>query len=803
MRITAGYRIFAAAVAMAVIISTCTGFTYYNGFGTVYFDAHKQIFKGAVFKEQMAWHEGNGMEHAYMVEANLAESNLKPLVFNGEVRATYTVGSMLQYLEDQGYKAVAAINGDIFDTSRGTPKGTVIHGGVIVTSGYGPDRVIAFDRDGRASMKYTTLSYAIKGTIGFEYEEEYYEKDIIRDIDFVNVPYGAAKGLHLFNRHYASSTRTVGECIEVVIDCGSGENTQLRAGGTIWGVVKSVNPGGSDTPIGDTELVLSTTVGSGSAADISFLIPGSEVEITVTDTGGAYGFENVTEAMGLYYSIVENGQVVTSGSEIHPRTALGIKRDGSIVLYVVDGRQVMHSRGLNLVDLANHMLSLGCTDAFNLDGGGSSVLYARFPGIDERPTLKNSPSEMPQRRVANALFLVYTDTAAGSAEMLHVYPAKSYAMPGADVALKAYASNALYEKASAPGNISYYVEPGKGSITGSGVFTAGDYDGIVEIEASAGRLTGSTEVEIVKNVTFSASVNKLFIEPSQEAHIDVIARSGIIEVNSKNSLFEWGCDGNIGEVDENGNFTAGAMGAQTGSIYIGYGGKTVEVPVQVGLMSIDFDDTGEHWARDYIGKLAARGVLNGMGDNMFMPDDSLTRAQFLTMLAKSLYGADTGSAQPAPFEDVDESEWYYNYVNWGYENGIVKGMSETSFAPGDKITREQMTVMLCNFARYLDFGIPQTADSIAFTDQGLISDWAIDYVGTIVGAGIMNGMPEGDFQPQGNATRAQAAKVLYIFCDIRDGIEITASGVEDDEDEETIVEPEGDEETIESGEVYI
>ena len=120
---------------------------------------------------------------------------------------------------------------------------------------------------------------------------------------------------------------------------------------------------------------------------------------------------------------------------------------------------------------------------------------------------------------------------------------------------------------------------------------------------------------------------------------------------------------------------------------------------------------------------------------------------------------------------MPEDEWYYDYVNWGYENGIVNGMTETEFAPGANITREQMTVMLCNFARYLNFAIPQSAEYMIFTDQNAISGWAIDYVATVVGGGIMNGQPEGDFQPQGFATRAQASKVLYIFCNLRDGIE--------------------------------
>jgi len=417
------------------------------------------------------------------------------------------------------------------------------------------------------------------------------------------------------------------------------------------------------------------------------------------------------------------------------------------------------------------MISLGCVDAFNLDGGGSSTMFARLPGLDESPTLRNRPSEANQRRVANGLIFVYTDTAGRNAEILNVYPSKSLVMPGADVQLRTYASNSLFERAGVPGNISYRADYSAGSVSAGGLFTAGDQAGIVTVEAYSGNLRGTTEVEIVRNFTFQPAVGKLYIEPGQEADIELNVRSGVMQVISKNSLFTWSCDENIGTISDDGRFKAGTMGAQTGNIYVSYDDRSIEIPVQVGVMSMDFDDTEDHWAREYIGKLAARGILAGMGDNLFMPDGNLTRAQFLTMLAKTLFNVDITRAEPTPFTDVPEYEWYYNYVNWGFENGIVNGTSETTFEPSANITREQMTVMLCNFARYLDYSIPQINEQVSFTDSGAISEWAAAYVFTVVGGGIMDGMPEGDFQPLGNATRGQAAKVVYVFCNLRDGIE--------------------------------
>ncbi|MFV0518312.1 MAG: S-layer homology domain-containing protein [Aminipila sp.] len=767
-------KLLALSLAVSVIIASFSGFTYYEGFGNVYLDSEKKIFDKVTYNEQIGINSTNGLERAYFVSADIASGTVKPMVFNGEVRGVATVGTMVKYAEEQGYKVLAAVNGDLYDTATGTPKGTVIHNKNIVTSGYAPDRVIAFDSQGKASLQYINLNYGLKGTLAYEDNSTgvvtKVEAPFSAKIDFYNVPYGAAKGLHLYNRHYATSTKTVGSCIEVVIDCGSQDNMQLQIGKTIKGTVKSVNVDANNTPIGENEIVLSTVSGSATASQLYSMVVGSEVEIAVTDNANT-GMGDAVEAMGIYYSLLENGNIVTSGANINPRTAIGIKADGSVVLYAVDGRQT-DSKGLNLVELANHMKALGCVYAFNMDGGGSTALYARLPGIETSAKLKNSPSGGTERKVANALMFVYpTGNSGSNAENLNLYPALTLAMPGASVQINSYASNNLFEKVSLPGSVSYEVEGGNGSITNNGLYTAGETEGKVNIVGTSGNISGTTQVQVVRNnLTLTPSVTKLFLNAGQASDINMTAKSGPINVVTSDNIFTWSCDPNIGTIDEKGLFTAGAKNAETGNIYVSYGEYKITIPVQVGQMSIDFNDTMDHWARTYIGSLAARGIANGMGDNLYLPDAQLTRAQFLALLAKTLDNVDISKSKPTGFTDVPSTEWYYNYVNWGYENGIVSGMNETTFAPNANITREQMSVMLCKFAASQNIQLPQNTNGVTFTDQGAISDWAINYVNTVVGAGIINGQPEGDFQPQGLATRAQAAKVVYVFINVRDGI---------------------------------
>jgi hypothetical protein len=281
------------------------------------------------------------------------------------------------------------------------------------------------------------------------------------------------------------------------------------------------------------------------------------------------------------------------------------------------------------------------------------------------------------------------------------------------------------------------------------------------IEVSSGDLKTTAQVDVQNDITFTPSVRSLQIDPGESFDIDITAKYGYAPIASHDRLFTWTCDPAIGTIDANGLFQARDESGITGYIYVEYNGRRQAIPVQVGALSLDFADTKTHWAREYIGRLAAKGIVKGMGDGLFMPDNSLTRAEFLTMLANTIKDLDVTQARPAGFKDVPAAAWYYNYVNWGFEAGIVKGIDDVTFAPNNKITREQMAIMLDNLAQSMDLILPETDAEVSFKDDALISSWAAQSVGRIVSAGLMGGYPEGDFKPQGYATRAEAATVVY------------------------------------------
>ncbi len=174
--------------------------------------------------------------------------------------------------------------------------------------------------------------------------------------------------------------------------------------------------------------------------------------------------------------------------------------------------------------------------------------------------------------------------------------------------------------------------------------------------------------------------------------------------------------------------------------------------------SVAFTDTANHWGLTYISFLAARGVADGMGGNLFVPNDSLTRAQFVTFLAR-VADADVSAAGTNQFTDVVSGSWYYPYVGWAYQNGITSGISATEFAPEMRITREQMAVFAVRLLNYLKIEKTPVCDSADFSDAAAISSWAKDAVTTSQNIGVINGRTATTFDPKGNATRAEAATV--------------------------------------------
>lgn len=175
-----------------------------------------------------------------------------------------------------------------------------------------------------------------------------------------------------------------------------------------------------------------------------------------------------------------------------------------------------------------------------------------------------------------------------------------------------------------------------------------------------------------------------------------------------------------------------------------------------------FNDTSKHWAANYINFVTARELFNGMGNNNFTPDGTMTRAMFATVLAR-LDGAKISNSNSTYFTDVPKNQWYTGAVEWAAKNGILSSTAG-EFRPNADITREEMSVMLYNYIKHKGYKLPRNAQTNGpFIDENDISAWAAAAVKEIQRVGIINGRPGNIFDPKGTATRAEVATIFARF----------------------------------------
>lgn len=168
------------------------------------------------------------------------------------------------------------------------------------------------------------------------------------------------------------------------------------------------------------------------------------------------------------------------------------------------------------------------------------------------------------------------------------------------------------------------------------------------------------------------------------------------------------------------------------------------------------DLDGVEWAREAIEYLAEKNVVSGTGSNTFSPNDPVTREQFVKMLVDAL-GFDKSTE--IHFSDADQNMWYYPYLQRAYAAGIAEGIGEGRFGVGNHITRQDLAAMIYRAASKR--GLQSSNTAVDYADADQISDYAKEAVAAMQSLGIISGMENHCFNPMQNATRAQAAKIIY------------------------------------------
>ena len=231
------------------------------------------------------------------------------------------------------------------------------------------------------------------------------------------------------------------------------------------------------------------------------------------------------------------------------------------------------------------------------------------------------------------------------------------------------------------------------------------------------------------------------------------------------TLFNGWVSSQKSEEAKNTNQSGGSSGGSGGGGASGGSPKTNYSPVIPVTETIAeekaFNDlAGYEWAEEYIMRLYGKNVVNGTEKGMFSPGGSVTREQFIKLL--SAVTELTEGEEASGFEDVKPGEWYENYINAAKKAGIVKGVSETEFGIGQKITRQDAAVMMLNAIKLYNGSLLDgiDTDSIDFADSEDISSYAMYSVAALSRLEIVNGMNDGKFYPQSYTSRAEAAVMI-------------------------------------------
>ena len=191
--------------------------------------------------------------------------------------------------------------------------------------------------------------------------------------------------------------------------------------------------------------------------------------------------------------------------------------------------------------------------------------------------------------------------------------------------------------------------------------------------------------------------------------------------------------------------------------------KATFVETEEPAPAMPFTDVHEgDWFYEEVLYAYENGLMNGVGDNRFAPNSATTRGMLVTILYR-LEGEPAVTGE-AGFDDVAAGQWYTDAVIWAAANDIVNGIGDNQFGPENTLTREQLVTMLYRYAQNKGYDVTASADLSGYPDAGQIQSWAQEAMTWAVAEGIVEGM-DGNLNPAGNATRAQIATILMRFCE--------------------------------------
>lgn len=744
------FIIFTQQVSASVLGEEILGWSHDIAKGT-------EIYKNVYMSEQ----DGVGQQVEYYAKYT-PNDDVVPMVVSGDKLWGFNkISEIEKYMKDNDLVPVLGINASYYSLKTGIPMGHVISDRKILSKDNETYQSIGFLPDGSgfiAPLSIKTTLYYEENEVDIGHINKYNQETI----DFIT----------LYTPEFGEDTHNDVMSLNLILGEVDGE---LSLGEELTAVVEEKFTYQGAIKIPEDKIIL--TINEISNPELYEALSSLEIGETVniySEANEEYEWESVDSALGsVGETLIKDGEIQDDfPTGTAPRTAVGITEDGEIVFYVIDGRQKPYSYGVKVETLANRMKELGCVDAINLDGGGSTIISGVYPGSDVSSIL-NSPSDGKPRGVSNYIFLKNTQEPTEKAEKLYLYPFEEHYLSGYTDILTPKAVDSEYYPAKLPKKLKFSVDGTESIIDNNGVLIAMG-DGKFTVNVTGDRAKGiasynvystPTNIDVLDSET-GKTINKLSLKKNDRIKLDLKSQYGLIDLKSNLDCYRIIVPEEIGYIEDNELIITAEMGE--GVLLISAGEYTKEIPISV-KRDNPFYDTDNHWAKEQIKKAYKAGIVSGVvldGKPMFLPDNNITREELAVILCKCFHWTlppENIEYDLSVFSDEYQiSDWARPYVGALYTSGYLNGKpngDEIMFAPKDYLTRaEMMTVLGRVLEMHLDDD--EEFDELTFDDSEDIPDWAIDYVKIVVNEGYVKGYEDNTIRPNNNISRAEAATII-------------------------------------------
>ncbi|MEK4497028.1 MULTISPECIES: S-layer homology domain-containing protein [Ureibacillus] len=666
-----------------------------------------------------------------------------------------TVTAIANRDSKDGNRVVGAINAAFFNMSDGVPlfliakNNRIINGGAISE---GADQYLnvptafGIDKNGQGIIDYFDFQITMT-TNGQSYQLT--GMDRVRNGNEVIV---------YTPNYYKGYTDNNQYGFDIIVE-GDTPIGEIYFGDTISGVVKEIAPyGESKHPIPKNGFILSVQGGSPLSKTLSSLQIGQQIDVNFSIDSKWQDAQFIV-ATGPF--LVRDGKpyimMSTASSrarEVAPRTVVAVSKDKKTVHFItVDGRQ-SHSKGMNMKELADYLVSLGVDTAINLDGGGSTTMAMRKYGSND-VVVVNKPSGGSQRAV-HAILEAISTAPLGEAKIMKFTRTNVGTMlegTSSTVSVQ-YVLDEYYNPLPiTPDSISLASQNGTLTISGTTFTTT---------KAGQDRIYIMYNGKVVQSfpVTIVDAPSQMTIKGAQEVVVGATQNYTVEakDAEGKNLIYnanqvKWSVEGNIGTITSTGQFKATTAGS--GKIIATLGSKTVSIPVKVKEKVIFKDVPTNHPYFNEISYSVKNNIVTGYSDGTFRPTENISREHAAVILTRVLK-LDTTNVQNPNFKDVPTNYPYYKEIAAAANYGLVSGKNDGTFDPKGKLTRAQMAKILA-----IAFELHGSeSKSTKFKDVPT-NHWAYPYIDALAYSKVTTGYEDGTFKPNENINRQHF--VLFVY----------------------------------------